>query len=240
MGEPSDTNLEEDFELALDEEDELFDFNLEFTEDLEPRSLCLLLLDTSRSMAGEPIAALNHGLQVLREELLRVPLARSRVEVALVTFGDRVENVQEFIAAERFQPPVLQARGETPLGAGILLGLERLEARIAGCQLNELPCSRPWVFLITDGMPQGEALETTRRAIQRVRNAESARQAVFFAVGVAGANMPFLTRIAGRPPVKLPGLRFARLFSWLAASIVCDAALGDDLAALPSIDWGTT
>jgi uncharacterized protein YegL len=208
--------------------EELLDLDLDLTENLEPRCLCLLLLDTSRSMEGEPIAALNQGLQVLHEELLQLPLARKRVEVSIVTFGAGVAIVQEFITADLFRPPVLQAQGETPLGAAILFGLDHLETRKAWWQLNEVPCSRPWVCLITDGIPQGEPLETTRLAIQRIRNVESARQAVFFAVGIEGANMPLLARIAGRPPVKLRGLRFADLFTWLSASIASDAVLADD------------
>jgi uncharacterized protein YegL len=261
MGEPRDAHIDHPFVEGPDSGDELFAYDLDFTEgpgalpegqageelltyDLdftespEPRSLCLLLLDTSRSMDGPPLAALNRGLQIFRQQLLQAPLAQKRVEVAIVTFGASVELVQDFITADLFRPPVLQAQGETPLGAGILLGLDHLEARTARCQLSEVPYSRPWVFLITDGVPQGEPLETTRLAIQRIRNVESAGQAVFFAVGLEGANMPLLARIAVRPPVKLRKLCFADLFTWLAASIACDAAPGD--APLPPFDWGTS
>ena len=240
MGESWDIYLDDPFVEGPDRAEELFTYDLEFTENPEPRCLCLLLLDTSRSMEGAPIAALNQGLQVLREQLLQVPLAGKCVEVSIVTFGAGVELVQDFITAELFRPPELQAQGETPLGAGILFGLDHLETRIAWCKFNEVPYSRPWVFLITDGMPQGEPLGTTRLAIQRIRNVESARQAAFFAVGIERANMPLLARIAVRPPVKLRELRFADLFTWLSASIASDAVLADDPVALPRIDWGTT
>jgi uncharacterized protein YegL len=239
MGESRDTHLDDSFVEGPDWGEELFAYDLEFTENPEPRCLCLLLLDTSRSMEGAPMAALNQGLQVLREQLLQAPLAGKCVEVSIVTFGAGVEIVQDFITADLFRPSVLQARGETPLGAAILFGLDHLEARQAWWQLNEVPCSRPWVFLITDGMPQGEPLETTRLAIQRIRNLESARQAVFFAVGIEGANMPLLARIAVRPPIKLRKLRFADLFTWLSASIAT-AALAEGPVALPPSDWGTT
>jgi uncharacterized protein YegL len=240
MGESRDTHLDDPFLGGPDRGEGLLAYDLEFTESPEPRCLCLLLLDTSRSMEGAPMAALNQGLEVLREQLLQVPLARKRVEVSILTFGAGVEIVQDFIAADLFRPPVLQARGETLLGAGILLGLGHLESRTARCQLNEVPYSRPWVFLITDGMPQGEPLGTTRLAIQRVRSVESARQAAFFAVGVEGANLPLLARIAVRPPIQLRKFRFADLFTWLSASIAGDAALADGPVALPRTDWGTT
>jgi uncharacterized protein YegL len=239
MAEPHDTGMQTVSVDGPDFGEDLFDYSLEFMDNPEPRCFCALVLDTSRSMEGEPIAALNRGLQVLREELLQVPLARKRVEVAVIAFGAAVEVVQDFVTVEHFVPPALQARGETPLGAGILLALDRLEARKACCQLNGVPYSRPWVFLITDGMPQGEPLETTRRAVQRVREAEAARKAAFFAVGVEGANMKLLGRIAVRPPVKLHGLRFAELFAWLSASTARVAVQADEQVALPPIDWGT-
>jgi uncharacterized protein YegL len=240
MGESRDTHLDDPFVEGPDCAKELFADALEFTENPEPRCLCLLLLDTSRSMEGAPMAALNQGLQVLQQQLLQVPLSGKCVEVSIVTFGAEVEIVQDFISADRFRPPVLQAQGETPLGAGILFGLDHLETRKGWWQLNEVPCSRPWVCLITDGIAQGEPLETTRLAIQRIRNVESARQAVFFVVGIEGANMPLLARISVRPPVKLRKFRFADLFTWLSASIASDAVLADDPIALPPIDWGTT
>ena len=239
MAEPKDPPDENAPAEGPDWGEDLFDNSLEFVDNPEPRCLCLLILDTSRSMEGAPIAALNEGLRVLHEELLQIPLARKRVEAAVIAFGAAVEVVQDFVAVDLFRPPVLDARGETPLGAAVLRGLDCLEARKSALRANGIPYSRPWVFLITDGMPQGEPPETTRQAIHRIREAEAARKAAFFAVGVDGANMKLLARMAVRPPVKLHGLRFADLFAWLSASAARVAAQGDDQAALPLIDWGT-
>jgi uncharacterized protein YegL len=149
-----------------------------------------------------------------------------------------VEVAQDFVPPYLFRPPSLQARGETPLGAAVLFGLDHLENRIAWCRLNELPCAWSWVFLITDGVAQGEPLETTRLAIQRIRNVESARQAAFFAIDVDGANVPLLARIVVRPPIKLRKFAFAELFTWLSAN-VARAVLADDPAPLPQIDLTT-
>ena len=51
-------------------EDQPFDFGTEFVENAEPRCPCVLLLDTSGSMSGEPIAELNAGLRSFQEELV--------------------------------------------------------------------------------------------------------------------------------------------------------------------------
>ena len=52
---------------------------IKFAEDPKPRCPCVLLLDTSGSMSGEKIAALNAGLQTFRDDLLQDNLASKRM-----------------------------------------------------------------------------------------------------------------------------------------------------------------
>ena len=88
-----------------------------FAENPEPRCPCLLLLDTSGSMAGKPIAELNAGLRSFYEELQGDSLAVKRVEVALVSFGP-VRVISEFNTADFFLDPTLEAEGDTPAWRG--------------------------------------------------------------------------------------------------------------------------
>jgi uncharacterized protein YegL len=235
MTRPNDTAVNNSRLDGPDWGEDLFDNSAEFAENPEPRCPCILILDTSQSMAGEPIHSLNRGLQVFREELLAVPLARKRVEVAVISFGADVRVVQDFITVDRFQPPVLQAEGETPMCTAIVQALDLVEKRKQRFQANGVSYFRPWLFLLTDGMPQGDTLETTRQAVQRLREAETSGKAALFAVGVEGANMKLLARISVRPPLKLEGLRFHELFAWLSAS-TARAAIGEtmDDAQLPA------
>ena len=86
---------------------------VEFAENPEPRCPCVLLLDTSGSMQGAPIKALNEGLRTFQEDLVRDTLAVKRVEVAVVTFNNEVRVVQDFVTVDQFQPPTLVAEGLT-------------------------------------------------------------------------------------------------------------------------------
>ena len=98
---------------------------IEFVENPEPRCPCVLLLDTSGSMGGEKIAALNAGLQTFRDELLQDNLASKRVEVAIVAFDTTVRVEHEFAAAEHFQAPTLTAQGLTYFNSAVgFIGLE--------------------------------------------------------------------------------------------------------------------
>lgn len=186
----------------------------EFVENPEPRCACLLLLDTSGSMGGQPITELNAGLTVFKDELVADALAAKRVEVAVVTFGP-VQAVADFQAVDQFIPPTLQASGDTPMGSAIQTGLEMLRQRKNTYQANGVSYFRPWVFLITDGAPT-DAWQT---AAQSVRDGEARKAFQFFAVGVQGANMEILRQISVREPLRLQGLRFRDLFAWLSSSL---------------------
>lgn len=101
---------------------------IEFAENPEPRCPCLLLLDVSGSMNGEPIAELNKGLITFKDELAADALAMKRVEVAIVTFGP-VRTELAWQSAALFYPPNLSSQGDTPMGEAIRQGLDMVRQR---------------------------------------------------------------------------------------------------------------
>jgi uncharacterized protein YegL len=212
---------------------------VEFAENPEPRCPCVLLLDTSGSMQGEAINALNEGLKTFKEELNRDNLAKKRVEVAILTFNSDVNIVQDFITADQFEPPTLKAQGLTVMGSAIHKGLDMVSSRKAQYSANGVAYYRPWVFLITDGEPQGEPDSLIEQAAQRIREDEDNKRVAFFAVGVEGANMTRLSQLTSRSPLKLVGLNFQEMFIWLSASMqrVSQSRM-DEQIPLPPPGWG--
>jgi uncharacterized protein YegL len=200
----------------------------DFAENAEPRVPCILVLDVSGSMAGEPIRQLNDGLVAFKEELSADSLAAKRVEVAIVTFGQEVTKVCDFTTADGFQPPTLSVSGMTPMGQAVTLAMDMLEERKKTYKANGISYYRPWVFLITDGGPNDAGWE---RAAERSMQADKDKKFALFAVGVEEARFDVLVRFTPREPLRLKGLRFRDLFLWLSSSLksVSQSSPGDDV-----------
>jgi uncharacterized protein YegL len=212
--------------------------SVEFAENPEPRCSLVLLLDVSKSMSGHKINNLNEGIKILKDELEKDDLAKLRTEVAIVSFGRGVNVVQDFVTVNKFEPPTLEIDGLTPMGTGINKALDMISERKKIYKENNIGYYRPWVFMITDGKPQGEDDGVVAEASQRIKRMEDAGAVVFFAVGVDDADMAELRRIVKRPPLKLKGIDFSEMFQWLSVSMQSVSHSNtDDKVKLPPPEW---
>ena len=208
----------------------------EFMENQENRCPVVLVLDTSGSMQGPPIRALNDGIKTFQQDVMRDTQAMLSVETAIVTFGKGgVKTVQDFVGIDQLRPPTLEAGDVTPMGEAINLALDLVEDRKATYKSHGIEYYRPWIFLITDGAPTDQ----WQTAAQRVKQAEAENRVLFFSVGVEGADMDKLKQISHNPPVLLNGLDFRDLFQWLSSSMkrVSGSKVGEAIA-LPPMNWG--
>lgn len=213
----------------------------EFVENPESRCPVVLILDTSASMEGRPIEALNEGLASFKFDVEQDELAALRVEVAIVTFGATVSVLQDFTTIDNFTAPQLETEGKTPLGGALQAGLDLLDARKKIYREVGVQYYRPWIFLITDGAPTDDWVA----AAKSVQKAETENKLSFFTIAVEGADMDVLHQVAPpqRPPLELRDLEFDALFRWLSASVrrVSAGKVGGDMVALPAVSsWAVT
>lgn len=215
----------------------------EFSMNPEHRVACLLLLDTSGSMAGDPIRQLNEGLASFRADMLADSLTAKRAEIGIITFGP-VKIEIEFQTVDVFNPPIFDAGGDTPMGSAIETGLRMLNDRKSAYKRSGIKYFRPWIFLITDGAPT----DHWQHAASLVHQGEVERAFVFRAIGVEGADFEVLRKISPptREPLKLKGLMFSEFFQWLSSSLgtVSRSNPGEEhMVALPNPTapggWGT-
>jgi uncharacterized protein YegL len=225
--------------------------NVPVADNPEPRCPCVLLLDTSGSMQGQPIAELNQGLQELAAVLRQDRLASLRVELAVITFGGTVQALdvrggqgpidfdaaRAFITADLFRPPLLTTGGETPLGDAVWRTLGLIWERKALYKQLGLDYFRPWIFLITDGQPTDQGWEqVAQRAMEEVRR----NGVLIFPIGVQGADMRTLARFSDRAPLLLRGLAFRELFQWVSKSLSAVAQSNPgDMIPMPPVGWAS-
>lgn len=113
-----------------------------------------LLLDTSGSMRGEPIASLNHGVQTLITLLFQDPQALETVYLSVITFDDAAKQIVPLTDLINFRCPTLTVdKGLTSMGQALALVAERIEKEVSQSSPTIKGDWKPLVFLMTDGEP---------------------------------------------------------------------------------------
>jgi len=206
----------------------------DFANNPESRCPCVLVLDTSGSMAGQAIRELNNGIETLKSELLQDSLASKRVEVAMITFGP-VSVETDFQTVDHFYPKALAASGDTPIGAAVSKAIDMVSRRKQVYKENGVGYYKPWIILITDGAPTDE----WQHAAELVHEGERDSRFAFFAIGVEGASFDMLRRLSVRAPIRLKGLMFREFFLWLSSSMKMVSAKnpGEQNKLLPPSGW---
>ncbi len=201
----------------------------------EPHMACVLLLDTSGSMSGDPIRSLNKAINDFKEQTALDELAQKRVDIAIIEFNDSARVVQEFTPLPLLQPVSLSATGCTAMGAGINLAIDKVIERNHFYSSMGTPRFKPWIFMITDGEPTDD-ISAARQRIINEESRGSHGHLKFWAVGVPGYNRETLTSLTKRC-IALDEAKFATIFNWLSDSMVTmsDSNPGEDpqLSDLP-------
>lgn len=211
----------------------------------QPHCPTVLILDTSGSMmVNDKITRLNEGISLFKEEIEKDELARKRLDLAVLAFGQKVNVIQNFASIEEFKPEELVADGLTPMGEAINTAIEMLNRRKEEYRKEGIDYYRPWIFLITDGEPtdmnEGDKLWNEVRSL--VHEGEKEGKFLFFAVGVENADLETLSKIAPptRNPVKLKDNNFRDMFLWLSKSQskVSASGVGDQIVLDDPIVFG--
>lgn len=189
----------------------------EQAENFEQKCLCVLVLDVSGSMQGEPIQELNHGLQQFYADVSEDDALAPKLEIGIVEFDSRARCLQEPALLDHFTMPTLKTKGTTALVDGMQMGIQMIRQRKDYWKNAGVKYYRPWLVLITDGAPDSD--QDIQGLAQEIQQNNATKAFQFLAVGVQGADINILRQIAGTEPASLKGLNFAQFFTWLSASM---------------------
>lgn len=186
-----------------------------------PRCPVVLLLDTSSSMDGAPIAELNAGVRQFIEETSADEAASMSVELEVITFDNTAEVALPFTPISDVDKNMddLEAGGMTSMGAALRKGLYDLRNRRNEYKRNGISSYRPWVVLMTDGGPNDDNWE---KAAEEMRTLGEQNKITYIGIEI-GRDADHETMCEIMPaqpgPVKLKGLRFKEFFRWLTDSM---------------------
>lgn len=119
------------------------------------RLLVYLLLDTSGSMQGEPIEAVNSGMEALVGALRQDPYALETVHLTVMTFDSEAKIVAPLTPIEDMVLPQITTPRSGPTHLG--LALEMLGAQVKMDVVKSTDSVKgdwaPFLFVMTDGKP---------------------------------------------------------------------------------------
>ena len=119
------------------------------------RLLTYICIDTSGSMHGEPIEAVNAGLQALLASLRQNPYALESVHLSITTFDSVIQDILPLTPLEQVTLPqiVCPESGGTFLGRALEHLAEAVQRdRIVG-NAQQKGDWRPILIVLTDGKP---------------------------------------------------------------------------------------
>lgn len=197
-----------------------------------------ILVDTSGSMRGEPVAALNVGLKAMEQALRRDPFALDSVHLSLITFDLDARELFGLTPLDQVRIPeiAVPSSGATFLGAALKLLAERVDRDVVRGGTEQRGDWRPMAFVMTDGSPSD--LQAYQEGVAAVKRRGFA-QIIACAAGPKARvdALRELTETVVRLDT-LDGAGFAQFFQWVSSSIAAGGRSGsvsasDSLPDLP-------
>lgn len=118
-----------------------------------------LLLDTSGSMHGEPIQAVNNGLKIVRDTTQVDPNILDSAWFSVITFDSSPNQIVPLTEAGQFHPPDLSVSGLTNLGSALEKVVECVEKEVVKGTKEKKGDWRPMLIIMTDGAPTDSGVD---------------------------------------------------------------------------------
>jgi uncharacterized protein YegL len=176
-----------------------------------------LVLDTSGSMHGENIRALNENVRNFLTFVENNPKAQRNAEIAIIEFGGDVRVVSGYNSIDNIKFEDLDAYGATPLGAAVEKALSLLDIRRQYYRSNAIEHYKPIMLIMSDGEPTDDYLSVASEVFDMVEK----KQLKIFPVGIGiKFNTVHLSRFSPflKPRLIQKSSDFSELFELLSAS----------------------
>lgn len=174
-----------------------------------------LVLDTSGSMAGEPIEQVTNGVQMLVSALRQDPYALETAFLSVIEFNSTAKQLVPLTELNAFQSPSLTASGATSFGDALALVADRSEQEVAKTTEEVRGDWKPMVFVMTDGNPTDDWQKGWEKFKRQ-------KWGIIVGCAVNDGNTDVLQQVCGDAVVRLSTSdsgAMAAFFKWVSASV---------------------
>lgn len=128
------------------------------------------LLDTSGSMYGEPIQALNNALSGMINTLRSDAQALDSLWISIITYDREVKEIVPLTELVHFQLPEITCpqSGPTNTGAGLDFVIQKVNKEVIKGSASQKGDWKPLLFIFTDGKPSD--IQLYREKTAEIRN----------------------------------------------------------------------
>lgn len=128
------------------------------------------LLDTSGSMRGEPIQALNNALSGMINTLRSDAQALDSLWISIITYDREIKEIVPLTELVSFQLPeiVCPQSGPTNTGAGLEFIIQKVKQDVIKGSSTQKGDWKPLLFVFTDGKPSD--MPVYREKIAEIKN----------------------------------------------------------------------
>ncbi|HBG94110.1 MAG TPA: tellurium resistance protein TerY [Chromatiaceae bacterium] len=178
-----------------------------------------ILVDTSGSMRGEPVQALNVGLKTMEQALRRDPFALDTVHLSLITFDIQAKELFALTPIDQVRIPNIEvpSSGATFLGAALKMLAECVDRDLKQGDSSRRGDWRPLAFVMTDGSPSD--IQAYKEGIAEIKRRDFAR--IIACAAGPRAKRDALLELTNTVVAldTLDGAGFAQFFQWVSSTI---------------------
>ena len=119
---------------------------------------CIILVDCSGGMSGQPLTQVNLGFKQISSYLQNDPLLQGRIEICVISFGDKVKTELGFRSGKDYQVPTLTAGGLCSFNSAVNYALDTIDQRKQLYREWGISWYRPWIFVLSKRYPTDDYL----------------------------------------------------------------------------------